>query len=76
MNKNPYVKPLLVKDLKKILSEYDDNAEVWVASDEEGNQYGAPTIEHGIGELEPRDLTNLDIEHTPIILYPVLQREC
>ena len=55
---------LTVAKLRKLLDEFDDTAEVWVSSDEEGNSFGAPTIEGVDGE-----------KAGPMILYPGLPRE-
>jgi hypothetical protein len=52
--------------LRHLLEEFNDSSEVWVASDGEGNSFGVPTLECGIGGKGGKE---------PLVLYPVMDRE-
>lgn len=54
---------LTIGELKKLLHEYQDDELVILSSDEEGNSFGIPTLEAGIGE---------DGEGKHLVLYPIL----
>lgn len=55
--------PMTVKHLKELLKDIPEATEVWVSHDEEGNGFGVPTMEDGIGQ-----------DDKTLILYPILAR--